>query len=85
MFGINKYALLAIVVIAVTISFIAILIVHTIKYSIKQKRLMFNECIKNEVSYKKNMEQYNEKLEEAGITSKKKRKKLIKILEVILK
>lgn len=82
MFGINKYAFWGIIVIAVTILLIVIIIVHVVKYHIKQKNLTIREYLKNNISYKENMKQYDKKLEEAGITSKKKREKLIQEIGV---
>lgn len=85
MFGINKYALIAIIVIAVTVILIVILVIHAIKYNIKQKNLTIREYLKNNVSYKENIKTYNKKLEEIGITSKKEKKKLLKLLEALRK
>ena len=67
MFGINKYALIAIIVIAATIIIIAILIIHAIKYYIKQKNLTIREYLKNGISYKDSIKIYNEKLEQVKL------------------
>lgn len=85
MFGINKYALIAIIVIAITVILTVILVIHAIKYNIKQKNLTIRECLKNNISYKENIKIYNEKLEEIGITSKKEKKKFLKLLETLRK
>ncbi len=85
MLGINGYTLLAIVIIAATIITITKLIIDTIKYGINQKNRNIKKCIKKGFSYKKNLKRYNQKLEKAGITSKKERKKIIKILETLYK
>lgn len=85
MFGINKYALIAIIVIAATIIIITILIIHAIKYYIKQKNLTIRECLKNGISYKENIKKYNEKLKEIGITSEKEKKEFLKLIETLHK
>ena len=81
MFAINGYVFLAIVVIAATIIIITKLIIDTIKYAIKQKNENIKACIENNISYQEEEKQYNKKLKEAGITSKKERDILLKILE----
>lgn len=85
MFEINIYALVAVIVIAVTIIFITKLIVDTIRYAIKQKNENIKNCIEKGISYKEEIKQYNKKLEAAGITSKKEREKIFKILEALYK
>ena len=85
MFEINQYALLGIIVIAITILLIVIIIVCTVRYNIKQKYKIINKCIENDVSYKDKCKLYNKKLEDAGITSKKEKKKFLKILEALHK
>ena len=85
MFGINGYVFLAIVVIATTIIIITKLIIDTIKYAIKQKNENIKACIENDISYQKEEKQYNKKLKEVGITSKKERDTLLKILEALYK
>ena len=85
MFEINIYVLIAIIVIAITLIFITKLIVDTIRYAIKQKNENIKTCIENDISYKKEEKQYNKKIKDAGITSKKERDKLLKILEALHK
>ena len=45
MFGINKYALIAIIEFAITVILTVILVIHAIKYNIKQKNLTIRECL----------------------------------------
>ena len=78
MLGINRYAFWGIVVIAMTLLVIAFLIVFTVRYNIEINQYLF----KND-SYKENLKQLNSLLEEAGITSKKKRLRLLKIIEAL--
>ena len=85
MFGINGYVFLAIVVIAATIIIITKLIIDTIRYAIKQKNENIKACIENDISYQEKEKRYNKKLKEAGITSKKERNVLLKILEALHK
>lgn len=85
MFEINIYALIAVIVIATALIYITKLIVDTIRYAIKHKYKNIKICIKNDISYKEEMKQYNKKLKEAGITSKKERDMLLKILEALHK
>ena len=63
MLGINKYAFCGIIVIAVTILLVVILIVHTVKYNIKQKNLTIRKYLRNNVSYKENLRQFDKELE----------------------
>lgn len=85
MFAINKYALIAVIVIAVSLVFITKLIVETIRYAIRKQNKNIKTCIGNDISYKEKMKQYNKKLKDAGIVSKKERDKLLKILEALHK
>ncbi len=85
MFGINRYAFWGIVVISITLLIIVILIVSTVRYNIKQKYNSINQHIFKNHSYKENLNQLNSILEDAGITSKKKRLKLLKIIEALKK
>ena len=84
MFEINTYALIAVIIIATIILYIAKLIVNTIKFAIEQKNQNIKLCIEKKISYKEIEKQYNKMLKEAGITSKKGRDKLLKILLKIL-
>ncbi len=89
MLGINKYALYGIIVVSVTLLLITILIVSAVRYSIKQKYNSINYYMSNTnsydntISYEDGVKQYNKKIEKTGITSKKNRKKLLKILETL--
>lgn len=83
MLGINRYAFLGIVVISITLLMIVILIVSTVRYNIKQKYNSINQHIFKNNSYKENLKQYNSVLEDAGVTSKKDRLKLLKIIEAL--
>lgn len=83
MLGINRYAFWGIVVISITLLMIVILIVSTVRYNIKQKYNSINQHIFKHDSYKKNLKQFNSILEDAGITSKKDRLKLLKIIEAL--
>jgi hypothetical protein len=83
MLGINRYAFWGIVVIAMTLLVIAFLIVFTVRYNIKQKYNSINQYLFKNDSYKENLKQLNSLLEEAGITSKKKRLRLLKIIEAL--
>ncbi len=83
MLGINRYAFLGIVVISITLLIIVILIVSTVRYNIKQKYNSINQHIFKYDSYKENLEQFNSILEDAGITSKKDKLKLLKIIEAL--
>ena len=83
MFGINRYAFLGIVVISITLLIIVILIVSTVRYNIKQKYNSINQHIFKNDSYKESLNQFNSILEDAGITSKKKRLKLLKIIRAL--
>lgn len=83
MLEINRYAFWGIVVISITLLMIVILIVSTVRYNIKQKYNSINQHIFKNDSYKENLKQYNSILEDAGITSKKKRLKLLKIIEAL--
>ena len=85
MFGINRYAFWGIVVISITLLIIVILIVSTIRYNIKQKYNSINQHIFKNDSYKESLKQLNIILEDAGITSKKKRLKLLKIIKALKK
>ena len=85
MLGINRYAFLGIVVISITLLMIVILIVSTVRYNIKQKYNSINQHIFKNDSYKESLKQLNSILEDAGITSKKKRLKLLKIIEALKK
>ena len=85
MFGINRYAFWGIVVISITLLIIVILIVSTIRYNIKQKYNSINQHILKNDSYKESLNQLNSILEDAGITSKKKRLKLLKIIKALKK
>lgn len=85
MFEINKYTLIAIIVISVTILFITMLIVNTIKFAIKLKNKNIKTCIEKNISYKEEEKQYNKKLKENGITSKKERDKILKIIKALHK
>ena len=84
MFEINGYVFFAIVVIAVTVLLITKLIIDTIQYAIKQKNENIKICLQNDISYKEEKKRYNKKLKKAGITSKKERKRLLKIILEIL-
>lgn len=84
MFEINKYDLIMVIVIVAIIVYITKSISNIIKYAIEQKNLNIRLCIENKISYKEIEKQYNKMLEEAGITSKKERDKLLKFIEVIL-
>lgn len=83
MFGINRYAFWGIVVISITLLMIVILIALTVRYNIKQKYNSINQHIFKNDSYKENLRQFNCILENAGITSKKDRLKLLKIIEAL--
>ncbi len=83
MLGINRYAFWSIVVISITLLMIVILIVSTVRYNIKQKYNSINQHIFKNNSYKENLKQYNSVLEDAGVTSKKDRLKLLKIIEAL--
>ncbi len=83
MLGINRYAFWGIVVISITLLIIVILIVSTVRYNIKQKYNSINQHIFKYDSYKENLEQFNSILEDAGITSKKDRLKLLEIIEAL--
>lgn len=83
MLGINRYAFWGIVVISITLLMIVILIVSTVRYNIKQKYNSINQHIFKNNSYKENLKQYNSVLEDAGVTSKKDRLKLLKIIEAL--
>lgn len=83
MLGINRYAFLGIVVISITLLMIVILIVSTVRYNIKQKYNSINQHIFKNDSYKENLKQFYNTLEDAGITSKKDRQKLLKIIEAL--
>ncbi len=85
MFGINRYAFWGIVVISITLLIIVILIVSTVRYNIKQKYNSINQHIFKNDSYKESLNQLNSILEDTGITSKKKRLKLLKIIEALKK
>ena len=85
MFGINRYAFWGIVVISITLLIIVILIVSTVRYNIKQKYNSINQHILKNDSYKESLNQLNIILEDAGITSKKKRLKLLKIIKALKK
>ena len=85
MFGINRYAFWGIVVISITLLIIVILIVSTVRYNIKQKYNSINQHILKNDSYKESLNQLNSILEDAGITSKKKRLKLLKIIKALKK
>lgn len=85
MLGINRYAFLGIVVISITLLMIVILIVSTVRYNIKQKYNSINQHIFKNDSYKESLKQLNSILEDAGITSKKKRLKLLKIIKALKK
>ena len=85
MLGINRYAFLGIVVISITLLMIVILIVSTVRYNIKQKYNSINQHIFKNDSYKESLNQLNSILEDTGITSKKKRLKLLKIIEALKK
>lgn len=83
MLGINRYAFWGIVIISITLLMIVILIVSTVRYNIKQKYNSINQHIFKNNSYKENLKQYNSVLEDAGVTSKKDRLKLLKIIEAL--
>lgn len=83
MLGINRYAFWGIVVISITLLLIVVLIVSTVRYNIKQKYNSINQYIFKNNSYKENLKQFNNMLEEAGITSKRKKLKLLKIIEAL--
>lgn len=83
MLGINRYAFWGIVVISLTLLLIVILIISAVIYNIKQKYNSINQHIFKNDSYKENLKQFNSILEEAGITSKKKRLRLLKIIEAL--
>lgn len=83
MLGINRYAFWGIVVISITLLMIVTLIVSTVRYNIKQKYNSINQHIFKNDSYKENLKQYNSVLEDAGITSKKDRQKLLKKIEAL--
>ena len=83
MLGINRYAFLGIVVISITLLMIVILIVSTVRYNIKQKYNSINQHIFKNDSYKENLKQFYNTLEDAGINSKKDRQKLLKIIEAL--
>lgn len=83
MLGINRYAFWGIVVISITLLMIVILIVSTVRYNIKQKYNSINQHIFKNDSYKEGLKQFNSILEEAGITSKKKKLQLLKIIEAL--
>ena len=83
MFGINRYAFWGIVVISITLLIIVILIVSTVRYNIKQKYNSINQHIFKNDAYKESLNQFNSILEDAGITSKKKRLKLLKIIRAL--
>lgn len=83
MFGINRYAFWGIVVISITLLIIVILIVSTVRYNIKQKYNSINQHIFKNDSYNESLNQFNSILEDAGITSKKKRLKLLKIIRAL--
>ncbi len=70
-------------VISITLLIIVILIVSTVRYNIKQKYNSINQHIFKYDSYKENLEQFNSILEDAGITSKKDRLKLLEIIEAL--
>lgn len=84
MLGINRYAFWGIVVIAMTLLVIAFLIVFTVRYNIKQKYNSINQYLFKNDSYKENLKQLNSLLEEAGITSKKKRLRLLECVKKTL-
>lgn len=83
MLGINRYAFWGIVVISITLLMIVILIVSTVRYNIKQKYNSINQHIFKNDSYKENLKQFYNTLEDAGINSKKDRQKLLKIIEAL--
>lgn len=83
MLGINRYAFWGIVVISLTLLMIVILIISAVIYNIKQKYNSINPHIFKNDSYKENLKQFNSILEEAGVTSKKKRLQLLKIIEAL--
>lgn len=83
MLGINRYAFWGIVVISITLLLIVVLIVSTVRYNIKQKYNSINQYIFKNNSYKENLKQFNNMLEEAGITSKRKKLKLLKSKRLI--
>ena len=83
MLGINRYAFWGIVVISITLLMIVILIVSTVRYNIKQKYNSINQHIFKNDTYKESLKQFNSTLEDAGITSKKDRQKLLKIIEAL--
>lgn len=84
MLGINKYAFWGIIVISITLLIIVILIVSVVKYNIKQKYNSINQHIFSNLSYKEKLNHYNNILEEAGVTSKREKKKLLKIIEALI-
>lgn len=83
MLGINRYAFWGIVIISITLLMIVILIVSTVRYNIKQKYNSINQHIFKNNSYKESLKQFNSTLEDAGITSKKDRQKLLKKIEAL--